>query len=515
MVGPDFYSPLPPAVNGYTETPLPKKTASTEIHGGESQQYQYGESVENMVCSKKFCWGRDLAAEWWLLFHSKPLNELINRGLMYNPNVLAAQAALRVAQENYWAGVGALFPAVSFQANASRQRVPFNAASTNGVGSTTSGITPGVPDIVSGGTSSSATSATTPGSITTSSSTFSLYNTSVNVSYVLDIFGGIRRNIESLCALVDYQRFILEGTYLTLAANIATTAISEASLRAQIESTNELIKLQRQLLKITNNQFILGAVSKSEVLGQEAQLAQTEASLPPLQKSLANARHALAALVGEFPSDSCIPRFSLESLNLPKHLPVSLPSRLVRQRPDIRAKEALMHQASALIGVATANMLPQITLTGSYGYIGTELSELFKPANVIWSYGAQLVQPIFQGGTLSARRCAAIATFEQTTELYRATVLQAFQNVADSLRAIETDARLLRMQRAAEKAASESLNLTTQQLKFGAVDYTFLLNAQRQYHLALIARIRAQELRYSDTVALFQALGGGWWNCDE
>lgn len=464
-VGPDFESPDPPCVDRFTKKPLPKKTASARLkRSGGKAQY--------------FALNRDMPAEWWALFKSKALNDLVERGIANSPDLDAAQAALRVAEENYLAGLGALFPAVGLQASAQRQRF-----SNQSIG------VERVP-----------------------SSVFSLYNVSVNVSYVLDVFGGIRRNIESLCALVDYQHFILEGTYIALTANIVTTAITEASLRAQIQATRDLVRLQEDILKIVRGQFALGGVSSADILAQEAQLAQTRATLPPLEKALGQARNALSVLVGELPSEAELPNFYLQRLKLPRVIPVSVPSQLVAQRPDIRAAEALLHQASALIGVATANMLPQITLNANYGYESQKLKDLFSPSNVVWMYGATLTQPIFQGGTLVARRRASIATYEQMCAQYRNTVLQAFQNVADSLTALENDARTLRAQTEAENAAFKALALTKQQYKLGAVNYLLLLNAERTYREAHLARIRAEALRYSDTVALFQSLGGGWWH---
>lgn len=464
-VGPDFHSPKPPPTKRFIlDVPLPKETASTKIKGGKSQQFSLG---------------RAIPAQWWELFHCPELNDLIIKGLNNNPSVDAAQASLRQAQANLTAQIGStMFPAVTGQAFAQRQRFSaeeFGAANAKG-------------------------------------NIFNLYNTQVNVSYTLDIFGGARRSIEALCALVDYQRYELEATYLTLSSNIVTTAVTEASLRAQIEATNEIIKSQENILKIIQVQFELGSISRANVLQQETQLAQTRALLPSLNKSLAQTRHALAALIGSLPSENILPKFVIESLQLPAELPLSVPSLLVRQRPDVRASEALLHQASAQIGVATANMLPQFPLTGYYGWQSVNLGDLFSPHNNIWSIMAQVVQPIFQGGSLWAKRRGAIAAYDVACAQYRLTVLQAFQNVADALRAIEFDAQSLQTLVAAENAAKASLNLTQSQYKLGAVDYLALLNAQYQYQQTTINRIQAQAARFSDTAALFQALGGGWWH---
>lgn len=342
--------------------------------------------------------------------------------------------------------------------------------------------------------------------------TFNLFNATVNVSYTLDVFGAIRRQIESSQAQVDTQKFQTEATYLTLTSNIVTATISEASLRGQIQATTELILAQEKILEITKKKLNLGGASQLDVLAQETQLAQTKATLPPLQNELAKIRHGLSVLLGDLPSESHLPSFDLNDLILPADLPVSIPSALVCQRPDIRASEALLHSASAQIGVATANLFPQITLTGSYGFLSDRLKTLFEHDSTIWNTIGNILQPVFQGGSLLAKREGAIAAFEEAYAQYRQTVLQAFQNVADTLRALEIDAHQLHIQTVAEDAATKTLKLTEAQYALGAVSYLNLLDAERQYHQTRIGRIQAQAARYADTAALFQALGGGWWN---
>jgi len=465
MVGPDFHSPSPPITQTYTKTPLPNKTASITTAGkaGYAQQFVTGQAIP---------------AEWWALYHSLPLNNLITTGLANSPNLAAAKATLRQAQENLNAQIGTLlFPSISAQLNPQRQS--YAGASIGG----------GVP-----------------------SSVFNLYNASVNVAYTLDMFGNARRQVEAARAQVDYEYYELNAAYLTLTANIVTTAIAVASLQAQIATTHQLIQADTNQLAIINKQFNLGGASQENVLAQQTLLEQTRALLPPLEKNLAQSQHALAVLVGSFPSQSQLPDINLDNLTLPAMLPVSLPSALVRQRPDIQATEALLHQASAQVGVATANLYPQITLNGSYGWASNVPSTLFHPLSNTWSIGGQLLQPIFNGGALRAERRAAIAAYEQAYEQYRQTVLQAFQNVADSLRALETDARELKAQKRAEIASRATLQLTRKQFRLGAVNYINVLNAEQQYQQTVIKRIQAQTARYSDTAALFQALGGGWWN---
>lgn len=463
-VGPDFKAPPPPKTISYTEAPQPEKTVSTPIHGGNAQAFMINQAIP---------------LQWWGLFHCEALNQLIVKGLNNSPTMQAGQAALRQAQENFKAQVGTyLFPTFDLQGIAQRERF--------------SGAAFGAENV--------------------KPVTFNLFNTQVNVGYTFDIFGGSRRALEALCAQVNYQSYELEGTYLTLAANIATTAITEASLHEQLKATKDILTIEENLLTIIKKQYELGGVSRTDVLTQETQVAQTRATLPPLEKTLAQTRHSLAVLVGELPSEAQVPAFSLDSLQLPAELPLSLPSNLVKQRPDIRASEALLHQASAQIGVATAALLPQFTLYSTfYGWESDMLSNLISPRNNIWSLAVQGLQPLFHGGALLAKRRGAIAAFDQAYAQYRQTVLQAFQNVADSLRAIELDAKTLQAQFEAESSAKNLLHLSKEQYSLGAINYLTLLNAQRQYQQALINRIQAQTARFTDTTALFQALGGAWW----
>jgi NodT family efflux transporter outer membrane factor (OMF) lipoprotein len=346
--------------------------------------------------------------------------------------------------------------------------------------------------------------------------TFTLYNASVSVSYTLDLFGAVRRSLEDLQAQVDYRRYLLEGAYLALTANMVTTAVQEASLRERIKATREIIRAEEEQLALVEEQVRLGAAGRPDLLAQKAQLAQTRAMLPSLEKELAQSRHQLAVLSGSPPSDaSGLPEFHLDDFQLPGELPVSLPSSLVNQRPDIRAAEELIHSACALIGVATANLFPKLTITGSYGTQSTILSDLFSSGTNIWSIGAGLLQPIFRGGELTAKRRAAIAAYDQAEFQYRQTVLQAFQNVADVLRALEKDADTLRAQSDAESAAAESLDLTRSQFELGAASYLSLLNAERQLQQARLTLAQARAARFADTAALFQAVGGVWWNRED
>jgi NodT family efflux transporter outer membrane factor (OMF) lipoprotein len=462
-VGPDFERPASPSVEQYTPDPLPAQTASAPTPGGAAQHVSPG---------------RDIPGEWWNLFHSDALNALIAEAFKNNPTIPAAEAALRQAHELTLAGEGAFFPTATVSLGASRNK-----------------------------TAVSLQPATANGSLY-----YSLYTAQLSVSYVPDVFGGTRRQVESLAALEEAQRFQLEAAYLTLSANLVAAAVTEALLRGQIAATEEIIAIQRQSLDILRRREALGQIAGIEVAAQEAELAQAEATLPPLQKQLAQQRHLLAVLVGRYPSDQPKAKFDLAALHLPQDVPLSLPSRLVDQRPDVRAAEANLHSASALIGVAVANRLPQITLTGNPGVTATTLGQLVTPGAAFWTLAGAAAQTVFDAGTLLHKQRAAEAVFDQAAAQYKEVVLTAFQNVADALHALQDDAAALKAASASEVAAKASLDIARRQLQLGAVHYLALLSAQNAYQAALSARIQAEAARLADTAALFQALGGGWWN---
>ena len=342
--------------------------------------------------------------------------------------------------------------------------------------------------------------------------TFNLFTSQVSVSYMPDVFGLTRRTVETLEAQADVQRFALEAAYLTLTSNVVVAAVQEASLRGQIAATRQIIKLATDFLVILRRQRSLGQIPDADVAAQEAALAQVEQTLPPLQKQLEQQRHLLTALTGLFPSQEGPETFELAALRLPVHLPLSLPSHLVEQRPDIRAAQANLQAASAQIGVAIANRLPNITLTANAGSTALKFGDLFTPQTAFWSVAGSVVQPIFHGGTLAQRELAARAAYDQTNAQYRSTVISAFQNVADVLSALQQDAMALQKAVAAERAANRSLEIMRRRLQLGDVNFLALLNAQQTYQQALLNLVQARANRYSDTAALFQALGGGWWN---
>jgi NodT family efflux transporter outer membrane factor (OMF) lipoprotein len=458
-VGPDFRPPDEAVPHSYTAAPLPSKTASAPVKGGSAQ---------------KFIFAEDVSAQWWMLFESPELDGLVRRGLGGSPSLSAANAALRKVAETLSAVRGGLYPAFDLSAQAARDRTSTNT----------------FPPV----------------------SIFTVYNASVNVSYAFDFFGGLRRRIEGTRARVDYQRYQLEAAYLSLTANIVTAAIQEAALRAQIASIAEILVVEEKQLAIVERQVHLGVLPQAALFAQQSQAAMTKAMLPSLEKQLAFARHALALLIGEFPGKEGLSELRLETLHLPESLPVSLPSSLVRQRPDIRASEALLHAACAEVGVATANLYPQVNLSAGYGAQSMSTGSLLSGENAAWNIGAGLLQPIFHGGELTARRRAAIAAYDQSAAEYRQTILKAFHDVADVLRALETDAEALRADVEAEGAAKAALDLIGKQVGLGASGYPLLLIAQRDYLKAHINVIVAQAQRYADTASLFQALGGGWWN---
>jgi NodT family efflux transporter outer membrane factor (OMF) lipoprotein len=466
-VGPDFKAPARPRDASYTERELPVATVNAPGLGGAAQH---------------FAPGQDIPAQWWTLFQSPEIDGLVRAALANSPTLGAAQATLRQARETLKGNTGGLLlPSLTGQAQATRERP---SAITSGA---PSGGGFGVPDL-------------------------NLFNANVNVSYNIDVFGSSRRQIEGYQAQVDYSNYQLEATYLTLTANVVTAGMQEASLRAQLKATQEIADAQAQELDLVQKQFSVGAVARSTVLQQETQLATTRATIPGLEKQLEQTRNQLAVLMGNTPSRAQLPVVTLEGLTLPTELPVSLPSELVRQRPDIKAAEAQLHQASAQVGVATAALLPQFTITAQYGNEASTFGHLLDPASNFWSLAAGITQPIFKGGQLAAQRRAAIAAHDAAWQQYRGTVLQAFQNVADSLVALDEDAKTLAADARADDLARETLEQVQGQYKLGAVSYINLLDAQRQYYQAHVTLVQAQAARFTDTAALFQALGGGWWN---
>jgi len=460
-VGPDYVRP---------DNALPAQHTEQKIDVAAAPA---GEVSQQIVAAQ------DIPAQWWELFHSESLNALIRSSLKNNPDLEAAQAALRIAQENLAVQQAAYFPTVSAEYDANRQRVATTLA----------------------------TSASSGAYI------YNLHTAQLNVSYTPDVFGLNRRLVESLQAQADMQQYQLQASYLTLTSNLANAAINEAALRAQVVALQEVSDSQNKILEVVRRQFQLGQLGELDVAAQESAAANAIAALAPLQKQLAQQRNQIKALSGKFPDDSSLPQFQLASLQLPGAIPLTLPSALVNHRPDILAAEAQLQAASAGVGVAIANRLPNITLgVNSYGSAAYSLADLFKSGTSFWTLAGSITQPIFDGAALKHKQEAAQAAFDQARAQYRSTVLSAFQNVADALQAIQSDALALQAAKNAEIAAQKTLDIGQKQLALGDLSRIALLAVEQNYQQAHLAFVQAQAARYSDTVALFQALGGGWWN---
>jgi NodT family efflux transporter outer membrane factor (OMF) lipoprotein len=442
----------------------PRATAATPgIPGGQEQ---------------RFISGAQIPAEWWTLFHSRELNTLIEQALAHNADLKAAQAALLVAHENTLSQRGAYLPKVTAGASITREKDP-------------SGTLAPVPS--------------------NNAFLFTLVTPQLSISYMPDVFGLTKRTVESAAAQEQASRYQMIAVDITLSANVAAAVIQEASLEDQIDTTNELIGIDRQMLSLLQYQHSKGYAAGPDVAAQQAQLEQLEATLPPLLKQREQQEHLIAVLTGRFPSQLPEQKFTLASLSLPTDLPLSLPSALVEQRPDVLQAEANMHAASAQVGVATANRLPNITLSGNAGSNALAIGQLFGPGTGFWNIGAALLAPIFDGGTLLHQQRGARAAYQQSAEQYRSTVLTAFQNVADTLSALDHDAEALKSTAAATDAAKTSFDLSRLRYKDGYDSYLAVLNAEQTYQQQRLGLVQAQAARFVDTAALFQALGGGWW----
>ena len=457
-VGPDFHSPAPPTDRGYGAAWTPAAGAGT---------------------APLLRADLDIPARWWTLFGSPRLSALVEEALRTNADVAGAQAALRQAQELLAAQRGALFPQVQAGLASQRSRYP-------------------------GGTLANPSVAPT--------SVYRLQTAQVSVGYAVDVFGGTHRAIEAARAEADAARFQLEAAYLTLSSNVVATAIQEASLRAQILATERLLALQREQTRRTRERRAIGAASELDLLTQLAAEEQAAAQLPPLQRQLGQTRDALTALLGRLPDHEPPQTFELADLHLPAELPVSVPSRLVEQRPDVRMAAANLQAASAQVGVAVANLLPQFSIDGQAGSTAFEVARLFTANTNFWQYGASLSQVLFDGGTLLHRRRAADAALDEAGAQYRSAVILACQNVADTLRALQGDGELVRASESAADSSRRSMDLARAQLALGAISQQAALASEQNFRQAEIAAVQARAARLADTAALFQALGGGWWN---
>lgn len=455
-VGPNFHKPVPQPGDSYGAT-------RTVPHDAAQQ----------------FVRGLDIPGQWWTLFHSAKLNTLVEQALAANPNLDAAQAALRQAREQVYAQEGYYFPDITGMFQPSRNKT--------------------------------ATRSVSPAS-STGNPYYTLITAELDISYTPDIFGGQRRQVENLVATEDQQRYQLEATYLTLTSNLVTAAINEASLRAQIAATKQIIVAETDLLTVLKRQRDLGQIADVDVLAQQSALAQAQSTLPPLQKQLDVQRDALAYLVGKPPGQMPPQTFSFDEIALPPSVPVTIPAALVRQRPDVLQAEANLHAASALVGVAIANRLPSLTLSAYGGSQSNFFRDLFASGNGFWTIAAGVTAPIFDGGTLLHKARAAWAALDQAKAQYRNAELAAFQNVADSLAALQSDADALAAAETAQQAAAQTLRIVRLQVSLGQAAYLAILNAQQADLQAELTLIAAKANRLADTAALFQALGGGWWN---
>jgi NodT family efflux transporter outer membrane factor (OMF) lipoprotein len=466
-VGPNFKKPAAPVATDYGAASAQLEIAPIDEGPGGGAQHLIA--------------GMDIPAEWWTLFRSPDLNHLIEQALKSNPDLSAAQAALRQSHELYSAQRTAFFPLVQGSFGGTRAE---NAIAT----------------------------ISNPTSLPQTNPYYTLYTAQLSLSYTPDVFGVTRRTVEAARAGVEATRFQLEATYLTLTSNVVVTVVQEASLRGQIASTERLLQLQQQLTATVRQQRVLGTASDLDVLAQESAEAQTAQTLPPLQKQLGQSRDALTALLGQLPSDEPAAIFRLEDLTLPSDLPLSIPSKLVEQRPDVRQAEENLHAASAEVGVALGNMLPQFSIDANLGSSALKLGQLFSPYTQFWDLGASLTQTLFDAGALIHKHRAADAALDQAGAQYRAAVILACQNVADTLRALQSDADALKASAEADVAARKTFDLARHQRELGTISLVAVLNAEQAYQQAELALVQAQANRYSDTAGLFQALGGGWWN---
>lgn len=459
-VGPDFKRPDAPSTERY----LPAAEASTKAVAPATPSAVLGAKV---------------TADWWTLFRSPVIDALVKDAIAGSPTLDSAKARLSSAREAIAEASAALYPQVSFNASVTRER---RSGSEFGLSSVS--LPPN----------------------------FNVFQLGPTASYDLDLFGGTRRQIEERESEADFQRDQLDAAYVTLTGNTATEAIALADASAELRAIDDIIGLDQQNLALVRAERAAGTKPDTDVVTAETQLATDETLQPGPAQALSVARHALAELLGRTPGDWAPPDIDLASLILPGELPVSLPSELVRQRPDILATEAQLHAASARIGVATAQLYPSITLSGGAGVAALDPGHLFNPASLVWSVAAGLTQPIFDGGLREAERRAALDDFKATAADYRETVLQAFQQVADILQALDHDAKLLVAQQHALDLATESVRLQRRSYSSGTTDILELLDAQRQYQQARLGYVRADAQHFRDAIQLLVAMGGGWWD---
>jgi NodT family efflux transporter outer membrane factor (OMF) lipoprotein len=460
-VGPNFHQPKPPDTSGYLHA-----SSDTAPVRAEAQD------VQNVSP------GGELAGEWWQLFHSPQLDEVVRTSIAASPTLVAANATLAQAREEVTVARAAFLPGVTAAAGAQR----------SGGGAVRAPVT--------GGTSG----------------TGNLYSIGLSTSYSPDIFGGTRRAVEQQQALADYQRNQLAAAYLTLTGSVVNEVLIIASTRLQITTAEDLIASDRKNLALTQREFDVGIVPRSDVLTADSQLAADLTQLPSLHKQLDQAYDALAVLAGRPPSEWQVQPFDIEEFTLPRDIPLSLPARLVRQRPDVLAAEMQLHAASAAIGVAVAQEFPDISLSASITREALKAADLFHQFNTPWTAGGSLTQPIFKGGALRAQVRAARDTFKAEAATYQAVVLEALGQVADDLWALQYDAQILTVDRHSMDVASEALKLQQKSYSVGTTTVLNLIAAERAYAQARLSYVSARVQQFTDSASLLTALGGGWWN---
>ena len=453
-VGPNYHRPPLSPTEGYGPLPSPAPSAPA------------------------LAVGEDVPAAWWRIFAAPPLDALVGQALKNNPNIVAARATLKAAHEQVLAQKGYYFPTLEGSIEPSRQHFAETLASPTAAGN----------------------------------SLYTLTTSQLSVSYAPDLFGANRRAVENLAASENAARFELEAARITLETNVVSAAVQDAALRDEIDATKQMIADQSRILATLQRQHALGQSSDVDVAAQQALLAQTEATLPPLERQFEANRDALDALVGKTPAEPVLDRFALSAIALPDKLPVSLPARLVAQRPDVRAAEAQLHAASAAVGMAVAARLPSVNIDGAAGSATLSLGVSLASDATFWSLAGSLVQPIFDGGTLLHRQRAAEAEYDAAKAQYEATVVGAFQNTADALHAIGTDADAVEAAARAEAASRRTLEVARRQLELGDLSAVAVLTDEAAEEQARLALTQARANQYTDVAALFQALGGGWWN---
>jgi NodT family efflux transporter outer membrane factor (OMF) lipoprotein len=453
-LGPDFKRPDAPHEERYTAETLRSESPDSDV-------------------TQRIVVGAPLSRDWWQMFQSAALDDVVKRALAGNRTLVAAASTLAQSQELAAAQAGTLAPQVGVTAGIGRQKY----------GAEFLGTLPKPPP-------------------------FSYFAVGATVSYALDYTGGIARSVEQQYALADYQRQQLDAAYLAVTGNAVMLALKVASIKTQMATVDAILDRDRENLRLVQEAFDAGSVSRLDIVSAQSQLASDTTLLPPMRQELSVNRHALAIILGQAPASVNLPEFELAQLSLPRSLPVSVPSELAHRRPDILAAEAQLHAATAAVGVANANLYPHINLTAGAGQQSIDLAHLFDRASNVWNIAGALVAPVLDGGTLRAEQRAAVDAMHASAANYEQTVLVAFGQVADSLQALDHDTEQMDAQAHAQDSARENVDLTRKSYNEGNVGVLQVLDAERLYQQARLGFVRADAQRYIDTVQLFLALGG-------